>query len=171
MEERISKAKALELFETDLLDQFEVGTNDLPEFLFQNGIQPEPGASAVALPERVRHIHLYILLRDLNMAVLLFFSVVDHLWFFKWTHLLQDAPAPLLAAPEGIERLQKEHPDVEIYCGALDEKLNEKGYIVPGLGDASPARRPYRTWYGPGRQHRLRSPPSDRPSGIRRQPP
>ena len=42
----------------------------------------------------------------------------------------------LLAAPEGIERLQKEHPDVEIYCGALDEKLNEKGYIVPGLGDA-----------------------------------
>lgn len=42
----------------------------------------------------------------------------------------------LLAAPEGIERLQKEYPDVEIYCGALDEKLNEKGYIVPGLGDA-----------------------------------
>jgi uracil phosphoribosyltransferase len=42
----------------------------------------------------------------------------------------------LLAAPEGIARIQKEHPDVEIYCGALDEKLNEKGYIVPGLGDA-----------------------------------
>ncbi len=42
----------------------------------------------------------------------------------------------LLAAPEGIERLQKEYPDVDIYCGALDEKLNEKGYIVPGLGDA-----------------------------------
>jgi len=42
----------------------------------------------------------------------------------------------LLAAPEGIERLQKEQPDVDIYCGALDEKLNEKGYIVPGLGDA-----------------------------------
>ncbi len=42
----------------------------------------------------------------------------------------------LLAAPEGIERIQKEHPDVDIYCGALDEKLNERGYIVPGLGDA-----------------------------------
>ena len=42
----------------------------------------------------------------------------------------------LLAAPEGIERIQKEHPDVEIYCGAVDEKLNEHGYIVPGLGDA-----------------------------------
>ena len=42
----------------------------------------------------------------------------------------------LLAAPEGIERLQKSHPDVDIYCGAVDEKLNESGYIVPGLGDA-----------------------------------
>ena len=42
----------------------------------------------------------------------------------------------LLAAPEGIERIQREHPDVEIYCGAVDEKLNENGYIVPGLGDA-----------------------------------
>ena len=42
----------------------------------------------------------------------------------------------LLAAPEGIERLQKEHPDVDIYCGAVDSHLNEKGYIVPGLGDA-----------------------------------
>ena len=42
----------------------------------------------------------------------------------------------LLAAPEGIERLRKEHPDVDIYCGAVDSHLNEKGYIVPGLGDA-----------------------------------
>ncbi len=42
----------------------------------------------------------------------------------------------LLAAPEGIERIQKAHPDVDIYCGAVDEKLNEAGYIVPGLGDA-----------------------------------
>ena len=42
----------------------------------------------------------------------------------------------LLAAPEGIERIQEKHPDVEIYCGAVDERLNENGYIVPGLGDA-----------------------------------
>ena len=42
----------------------------------------------------------------------------------------------LLAAPEGIARIQADHPDVHIYCGALDEKLNERGYIVPGLGDA-----------------------------------
>ena len=42
----------------------------------------------------------------------------------------------LIAAPEGIEALSKAHPDVEIYCANVDECLNEKGYIVPGLGDA-----------------------------------
>ena len=42
----------------------------------------------------------------------------------------------LLAAPEGITRIQADHPDVDIYCGAIDERLNEQGYIVPGLGDA-----------------------------------
>jgi len=42
----------------------------------------------------------------------------------------------ILAAPEGIERLAKTHPDVQIYTGGVDEKLNDKGYIVPGLGDA-----------------------------------
>lgn len=42
----------------------------------------------------------------------------------------------LIAAPEGVKRLQEAHPDVEIYVAALDEKLNEHGYIVPGLGDA-----------------------------------
>ena len=42
----------------------------------------------------------------------------------------------IIAAPEGIERVHRDHPDVEIYCAALDEKLNDHGYIVPGLGDA-----------------------------------
>ena len=42
----------------------------------------------------------------------------------------------IIAAPEGIEKFTKAHPDVPVYCAALDEKLNEKGYIVPGLGDA-----------------------------------
>lgn len=42
----------------------------------------------------------------------------------------------LIAAPEGIARIQKDHPDVDIYVAGLDEKLNEHGYIVPGLGDA-----------------------------------
>ncbi|GKW45422.1 MULTISPECIES: uracil phosphoribosyltransferase [unclassified Planococcus (in: firmicutes)] len=42
----------------------------------------------------------------------------------------------IIAAPEGVEALQKAHPDVDIYIAALDEKLNDHGYIVPGLGDA-----------------------------------
>lgn len=42
----------------------------------------------------------------------------------------------LVAAPEGIKRVQKEHPDVNIFTGAVDEKLNDHAYIVPGLGDA-----------------------------------
>ena len=42
----------------------------------------------------------------------------------------------IIAAPEGVERMQKEHPDVDLFIRALDECLNEIGYIVPGLGDA-----------------------------------
>ena len=42
----------------------------------------------------------------------------------------------LIAAPEGVAEVQKHHPDVDLYIGALDEKLNDHGYIVPGLGDA-----------------------------------
>lgn len=42
----------------------------------------------------------------------------------------------LIAAPEGIARVQKDHPDVNIYVAACDERLNEHGYIIPGLGDA-----------------------------------
>ena len=42
----------------------------------------------------------------------------------------------IIAAPEGIKRMQEAHPDVDIYVGALDDHLNENGYIVPGLGDA-----------------------------------
>lgn len=42
----------------------------------------------------------------------------------------------VVGAPEGIERIRKDHPDVQIYLAALDEKLNDTGYIVPGLGDA-----------------------------------
>lgn len=42
----------------------------------------------------------------------------------------------LIAAPEGVKAVQERHPDVDIYLAALDERLNEHGYIVPGLGDA-----------------------------------
>ena len=42
----------------------------------------------------------------------------------------------ILAAPEGIAKVRADHPDVEIFVAAVDEKLNENAYIVPGLGDA-----------------------------------
>jgi uracil phosphoribosyltransferase len=42
----------------------------------------------------------------------------------------------LIGAPEGVQRLQTAHPDVPIHLAALDEQLNDRGYIVPGLGDA-----------------------------------
>ncbi|XEC95310.1 uracil phosphoribosyltransferase [Paenibacillus tarimensis] len=42
----------------------------------------------------------------------------------------------LIAAPEGVEAVQAEHPDIDIHVAALDERLNDHGYIVPGLGDA-----------------------------------
>lgn len=42
----------------------------------------------------------------------------------------------IIAAPEGIKKINEDHPDVHIFCAALDERLNEHGYIVPGLGDA-----------------------------------
>ncbi len=42
----------------------------------------------------------------------------------------------IIAAPEGVKRIEEDHPDVELYVAAVDEKLNDHGYIVPGLGDA-----------------------------------
>jgi uracil phosphoribosyltransferase len=42
----------------------------------------------------------------------------------------------LVAAPEGIEALHRQHPEIRIYCAAIDRQLNQKGYILPGLGDA-----------------------------------
>ena len=55
---------------------------------------------------------------------------------------LKEAGAPhiklmsIIGAPEGVERMQADHPDVDIYVAALDDHLNDHGYIVPGLGDA-----------------------------------
>ena len=50
----------------------------------------------------------------------------------------------IIAAPEGVARIRQDHPEVPIYCAALDEGLNEHGYIVPGLGDAGD--RLFGTW-------------------------
>ena len=42
----------------------------------------------------------------------------------------------IIGAPEGVKRMQEDHPDVDVYVAALDDHLNDHGYIVPGLGDA-----------------------------------
>ncbi|MBR5999523.1 MAG: uracil phosphoribosyltransferase, partial [Candidatus Methanomethylophilaceae archaeon] len=42
----------------------------------------------------------------------------------------------IIAAPEGVEKMARDHPDVEIYISTLDRELNDRGYILPGLGDA-----------------------------------
>ena len=44
--------------------------------------------------------------------------------------------ACLVAAPEGLNKIMQDHPDIKIYSAALDRELNKKGYILPGLGDA-----------------------------------
>lgn len=63
-------------------------------------------------------------------------SAIDAISMIKKRGVTRIKFVCIIAAPVGIEALRKAHPDVEIYCGAVDEKLNENGYIVPGLGDA-----------------------------------
>ena len=63
-------------------------------------------------------------------------SAVDAISQIKTYHPKSIKFMGIIAAPEGIEALTSAHPDVDIYCAALDEKLDEHCYIVPGLGDA-----------------------------------
>ena len=63
-------------------------------------------------------------------------SAADAITFIKEYGCKSITLMNIIAAPEGIERVHHDHPDVDIYCAALDEKLNDHGYIVPGLGDA-----------------------------------
>lgn len=63
-------------------------------------------------------------------------SAVDAIKMMKEDGVTKIKFLCLIAAPEGIQRLEEEHPDVQIYCAKIDDHLNEIGYIVPGLGDA-----------------------------------
>ena len=63
-------------------------------------------------------------------------SAVAAIGFLKARGVRRIKMLNVIAAPEGIRKVNEAHPDVEIYCACLDEKLNEHGYIVPGLGDA-----------------------------------
>ncbi|MDD6261785.1 MAG: uracil phosphoribosyltransferase [Clostridiales bacterium] len=63
-------------------------------------------------------------------------SATDAIRFIKDEGAVKITLMNIIAAPEGIEAVRAAHPDVDIYCATVDEKLNEHGYIVPGLGDA-----------------------------------
>lgn len=63
-------------------------------------------------------------------------SAIDAINFIKKRGATDLNFACIIAAPEGLKALSEAHPDVSIFCGAVDEKLNENAYIVPGLGDA-----------------------------------
>lgn len=63
-------------------------------------------------------------------------SSIDAITTIKRSHPKDIKFMCIIAAPEGLEALTKAHPDVQVYCAAVDDHLNEVGYIVPGLGDA-----------------------------------
>ena len=63
-------------------------------------------------------------------------SAIDAISKLKETGVKQIKFMCIIAAPEGVEALIEAHPDVQVYCGALDGHLNEEKYIIPGLGDA-----------------------------------
>lgn len=63
-------------------------------------------------------------------------SAIDAISIIKKKHPKSIKFMCIIAAPEGMKALTEAHPDVQIYCAAMDERLNEHGYIVPGLGDA-----------------------------------
>lgn len=63
-------------------------------------------------------------------------SASEAIGFIKQRGVTKIKLCCLIAAPQGVETVQKNHPDVDIFVASLDEKLNEHGYIVPGLGDA-----------------------------------
>lgn len=84
------------------------------------------------LPADSEHRYLYVLDPMLATGG----SASAAISFIKQRNCTNISLVSIIAAPEGIERVQKEHPDVNIYVAACDEKLNEHGYIVPGLGDA-----------------------------------
>ena len=63
-------------------------------------------------------------------------SAIDAITIVKRSHPKSIKFMCIIAAPEGIAAIHKEFPDVEIYCGALDDGLNEDLYITPGVGDA-----------------------------------
>ena len=109
-----------------------------------------PGAKVsavgVARNEETLEAHTYLekLAPDINQRLALIIdpmlatggSMVDTIDLLKKAGCKEIRAMVLVAAPEGIEVVEKAHPDVQIYTASIDQRLNEHGYIVPGLGDA-----------------------------------
>ena len=92
----------------------------------------EPVEYYCKLPEDAEHRELFVLDPMLATGG----SAAAAIGFLKQRGCHNIRLINLIAAPEGIERVHQEHPDVDIYVAALDEKLNDQGYIIPGMGDA-----------------------------------
>ncbi|TYT73818.1 uracil phosphoribosyltransferase [Desulfobotulus mexicanus] len=109
---------------------------------------PSAKVSVVGLyrdEETLEPVHYYVKLAsdmDKRMALILDPMLATGGTLIETVSLLKKAGCTqirgifLVAAPEGLKRLEKAHPDVDVYVAAVDERLNEKGYILPGLGDA-----------------------------------
>lgn len=100
--------------------------------LYRDPVTLEPVEYYCKLPEDAEHRELFVLDPMLATGG----SAAAAIGFLKQRGCHNIRLINLIAAPEGIERVHKEHPDVDIYVAALDKKLNDHGYIVPGLGDA-----------------------------------
>ena len=93
------------------------------------------GAAESILPELVRQgLRPDVIVLDPMLAT--GGSAIDAITIVKRSHPKSIKFLCVIAAPEGLEALTAVHPDVQVYCAAVDEKLNENGYILPGLGDA-----------------------------------
>ncbi|ONI40526.1 uracil phosphoribosyltransferase [Candidatus Epulonipiscium fishelsonii] len=92
----------------------------------------EPVEYYCKLPDSIQHRKFYVLDPMLATGG----SAVAAIQFVKDRGAKDICFLCIIAAPEGLKKLQNAHPDIEIYIAALDERLNDHGYIVPGLGDA-----------------------------------
>ena len=92
----------------------------------------EPVEYYCKLPEAAEHRELFVLDPMLATGG----SAAAAITFLKKRGCNNIRLVNLIAAPEGVARVHEEHPDVDIYVAGMDEKLNDHGYIVPGLGDA-----------------------------------
>ena len=100
--------------------------------LYRDEVTHQPHEYFCKLPENIEE--RLVILPDPMLAT--GGSAITAVDFLKKRGCKQIKFMCIIAAPEGLEALHKAHPDIEIYVGNVDEKLNDNAYIVPGLGDA-----------------------------------